>query len=262
MDYISTLVMGFVEGVTEFLPVSSTFHLLQVGRLLQLPQTDFVKLFEVAIQSGAVFSLVFLFKKEIWFTKRLYLKLFVSTAPTLVAGYFLHGVIKNVFFESFQLITMAFIVVGAIFLVVEWFVSRHSWRITKGILDVGWLDAILIGMAQAVALVPGVSRSGSVIVAMLLRNYRREDAATYSLALSLPTILAATGYDVYKNKELFLSSEMSAMFIYLLLGFVVSFVVAYFAARWLVAFLQKRTLRVFGIYRIVLGILLLVVGRA
>lgn len=259
MNYLNTLILGFVEGVTEFLPVSSTFHLLQVSRLLQIPQDDFVKLFEVAIQSGAVFSLVFLFKKEIWFTKRLYLKLLMSTVPALIAGYFLHGMIKNVFFESTTLITIVFIIVGILFLLVEWFVGRHSWRIMKGILDVSWFDALIVGLAQVFSLVPGVSRSGSVIIAMLLRNYRREDAATYSLALSLPTIVAATGYDVYKNRGLFTSGDMDSMFIFLFLGFVVSFVVAYFAARWLVGFLQKRTLRVFGIYRIVVGILLFIV---
>jgi undecaprenyl-diphosphatase len=134
------------------------------------------------------------------------------------------------------------------------------WRISRGILDVSLVDALLIGLAQALALVPGVSRSGSVIVAMLLMNYRREDAATYSLALSIPTIFAATGYDLYKNKELLLQN-MNDSLTFLVVGFIISFVVGYFAANWLVKYLQKHTLRLFGIYRIVVGILLFVLAR-
>ena len=129
----------------------------------------------------------------------------------------------------------------------------------KGILDVGILDAILIGIAQACALVPGVSRSGSIILAMLLMNYRREDAATYSLALSVPTIFAATGYDLYKSRDILLQNANNSLML-LVVGFIVSFIVGYFAANWLVKYLQKHTLRLFGIYRIVVGILLLVMG--
>lgn len=260
MNFITTIIMSIVEGLTEFIPVSSTFHLIQTAQLLQVPQGEFVKLFEVAIQAGAVCSLFFLFKREVWFTKRLYLKLLVSTIPALIGGFMFHSVIKDVLFESVQSITLVFIAVGGIFLLVEWYVGKHTWRISRGILDVSLVDALLIGLAQALALVPGVSRSGSVIVAMLLMNYRREDAATYSLALSIPTIFAATGYDLYKNKELLLQN-MNDSLTFLVVGFIISFVVGYFAANWLVKYLQKHTLRLFGIYRIVLGILLLVLAR-
>lgn len=259
MNFMTTIVMSIVEGLTEFLPVSSTFHLIQTAQLLQVPQDEFVKLFEVFIQAGAVSSLFFLFKREVWFTKRLYLKLIISAIPALIGGFLFHSIIKEFFFESTQLITIVFIAVGVIFLLVEWFVGRHTWRISRGILDIGFVDALLIGVAQAAALVPGVSRSGSIIVAMLFMNYRREDAATYSIALSVPTIFAAAGYDLYKSRDLLMQNVNSSL-LFLMLGFIISFVVGYFAAGWLVKYLQKHTLRVFGIYRIVLGILLLVVG--
>ncbi len=259
MNFFTTIVMGIVEGLTEFIPVSSTFHLIQTAQLLHVPQNEFVKLFEVAIQAGAVFSLLFLFKRELWFTKRLYLKLIISTVPALIGGFLFHSIIKDVFFVSPQLLTYVFIAVGALFLLVEWFVGRHTWRIHKGILDVGILDAILIGIAQACALVPGVSRSGSIILAMLLMNYRREDAATYSLALSVPTIFAATGYDLYKSRDVLIQNANNSLML-LVVGFMISFIVGYFAANWLVKYLQKHTLRLFGIYRIVVGILLLVMG--
>ncbi len=254
---VSYIIMGIVEGVTEFLPVSSTFHLIQTALLLHLPSSDFVKLFEVAIQSGAVCAIFFLFKREVWFGGRLYLKIAISTIPVLLAGFALHGVIKDIFFESTSLITIVFLLVGVVFLLVEWYVGRHSWRVGKTLAQVSATDAILIGLAQISALVPGVSRSGAVIVAMLLANYRREDAATYSLALSIPTIFAATIYDLYKNRELFAQGSSDMIFT-LVAGFAVSFVVGYFAARWLVAYLRNHTLKIFGIYRIVTGILLLV----
>lgn len=256
MDFISAIILGVVEGITEFLPISSTFHLIQASRMLNLLSTDFLKLFNVAIQSGAVFSIFFLFKREVWFGERLYLKMLVSSVPALVAGVFLHSMIKDVFFESPTAITLVFIAVGVIFLIVEWVVSTHRWRIDKGLLNITFWDAILIGLAQVFALVPGVSRSGSVIVAMLLMNYRREDAATYSLALSIPIIFAASGYDIYKSREMLLANA-NEYFLLLLVGFTVSFVVGYFAAKWLVRFLQNHTLRIFGIYRIIAGILLL-----
>lgn len=255
---VSFIIMGIVEGATEFLPVSSTFHLIQTANLLHLPTSDFVKLFEVAIQSGAVCALFFLFKREVWFASRMYMKLMISTIPALIGGLLLHDVIKSVFFESPKQITYVFIAVGIIFIAVEYYIGRHSWRIVRGLTDVGVRDAIIIGLAQMVALVPGVSRSGAVIVAMLLMNYRREDAATYSLALSIPTIFAASAYDIYKNKDILIQGS-GEMFFTLVCGFAVAFIVGYFSARWFVAYLRKSTLRIFGIYRIVLGILLLVV---
>lgn len=259
MNFISSIVLSIIEGVTEFLPISSTFHLIQTARILQIPQEGFIKVFEVAIQSGAVCSIFFLFKMEVWFAKKLYLKILISTIPALVAGFFLHEIVKDVFFVSNNLMIGAFMVVGVIFILVEWFVGRHNWRVNRGLLDISYLDSLLIGLAQVFALIPGVSRSGSVIVALLLLNYRREDAATYSLALSIPTIFAATGYDLYSNREL-LSTGSGDYFVYLVVGFIVSFIVGYFAARWLVSYLQKHTLRLFGIYRIVVGILLLIAG--
>ncbi len=260
MDYFQAIVFGVVEGVTEFLPVSSTFHLLQTARLMSIEQTDFVKLFEVVIQAGAVFSLIFIFQKEVWMNKKLYLKLLVSTFPILIIGFLLRDIIKNEFFENVSNLVFVFVGVGVIFLLVEWYTSKHAYRLQKGLLDVTLIHSLLIGIAQAFAVVPGVSRSGSVIVAMILLNFKREDAAAYSLALSLPTIFAASAYDIYKNRDMFMSGSATSNLDVLVFGFVVSFVVAYFAAKWFVSFLQKHTLVTFGIYRILAGIILLVLG--
>jgi undecaprenyl-diphosphatase len=260
MNYLQAIMFGVVEGVTEFLPVSSTYHLLQVAQLLHIEQTEFVKLFEVVIQGGAVFAIFFLFQKELWMTKRLYLKLLVSTLPIIIFGYFLHSIIKNVFFENADYLTYVFIAVGVLFLFVEYFVGKNSYRLQKGLLDVTYFQAFVIGLFQVLALVPGVSRSGSVIVAMMLTNFKREDAGAYSLALAVPTILSATLYDLYRSRDLFMTNDVTNSFDVLVIGFITSFVVAYFVARWFISFLRKHTLYTFGIYRLIVGIILLAVS--
>ncbi|MFO0703191.1 MAG: undecaprenyl-diphosphate phosphatase [Patescibacteria group bacterium] len=260
MDYLHSVILGVVEGITEFLPVSSTFHLLWTAKLLSIPQSDFVKLFEVFIQAGAVFSLIFVFQKEVWFNKKLYLKLIISTMPILIVGFLMRDIIKGVFFENVSNLTYIFMGVGLIFILLEWYTSKHTYRLQRGLTDISYKDALIAGIFQMFAVIPGVSRSGSVLVGMILSNFKREDAASYSLALSLPTIFAATAYDLYKNKDLLMSSTATSQIDILIVGFIVSFIVAYFAAKWLVKFLQKHTLLTFGIYRLIAGIILLAIG--
>ncbi len=260
MNYLHTIILAVVEGITEFLPVSSTFHLIQTSRLLALQQTEFIKLFEVVIQTGAASALFFLFAKEIWLDQRRYLKLMVSTIPAMILGLLLHNYIKDVLFVAEYSTTIVFIAVGVIFILVEWFVGRPRHQITRSLSSINYAQAFIIGLIQSIALVPGVSRSGSVITGMLLLGYARADAAVYSLALSVPTLFAASGYDLYKFVKVNGIMELSTHLDVLVLGFIGSFIAGYFASRWLLKYLQQRTLRVFGIYRIVAGIILLAVS--
>ncbi|MEI6327117.1 MAG: undecaprenyl-diphosphate phosphatase [Candidatus Roizmanbacteria bacterium] len=260
MNYLQTIILAVVEGITEFLPVSSTFHLIQVSKLISLQQTEFIKLFEVVIQTGAASALFFLFAKEIWLDQRRYLKLFVSTIPAMILGFLLHNYIKDVLFVAEYSTTIVFIVVGVAFILVEFFVARPSRQISRSLSSIDYAQAFIIGLIQSLALVPGVSRSGSVITGMLLMGYARADAAVYSLALSVPTLFAASGYDLFKFVKVNGIMELSKNLDILVLGFIGSFIAGYFASRWLLKYLQSRTLRVFGIYRIVAGIILLAVS--
>ncbi len=258
MNYLHVLTLSIVEGLTEFLPISSTFHLLQTSRLLGIFQTDFLKLFEVVIQAGAVGALFFLFSKQVWTDQKRYIKLIISTVPSLVLGFLLHDYIKDVLFVSEYATTVVFMVMGVVFFLVELYIHRASHIPTKSLAYFTTRQAVMIGFVQALALVPGVSRSGAVMVGMLLLGYHRTDAAIYSLALSLPTILAAAGYDLIKFVKVNGTADLSSNLDMLLVGLIVSFISAYFAARWLLKYLQLHTLRIFGYYRLIVGALLLV----
>lgn len=249
------LVLGVVEGLTEFLPVSSTAHLIITGHLLGLAQTAFQSFFEVFIQAGAILAVVFLYAQ--YLRRHLYLirQLAFSFVPTAVIGFLLYKIIKTVFFNSNLLIIMALLIVGGVFIVLELKLKKQTKRLNRQLDQMSDRQAALIGLVQALAVVPGVSRSGIVMVGMMGLGYRRDEAARYSFLLAVPTILAASGYDLFKMRGLLMHSGQSLSL--LLIGTLAAFVVAYFVMKWFIGFLQKNTLIPFGIYRIALAIILL-----
>ena len=248
MNYVHAGILGVVEGLTEFLPISSTAHLILVAKLLHLPQNSFQTFFEVFIQIGAILAVVFLFWKDLWDIKHIK-NLIASFIPTAVIGFLLYKVITTVFFNSTFLIAGSLVVIGIVFLIVE----QRSAKLTKTISSLTWQSAVLIGLAQSLAVVPGVSRSGIVMVAMMLMGYSRKESAKYSFMLALPTLGAAGFYDLYKMRHV-LAFNTNAI-VLTAIGFGVAFVFAYFSMRWFVGYLQKNSLRVFGWYRIALGII-------
>jgi len=252
MNIFHAILLGIIEGVTEFLPVSSTFHLLMATKLLGLTQTEFSKFFDVFIQAGAILAVVVIFAKE-WFSNwDMLKKVAVAFMPTAVVGFLLHNVIKNVFFSSFQTMTMIFIAVGFIFLLVEQWLDKKPESLKKTVADMSWMQAGLIGLFQAIAVMPGVSRAGAVIIAMLIMGYRREDAAKFSFTLAVPTILAAAALDLIKSREL-LSQTGGSEVTLLLVGSAAAFISAFIVIKWFVGFLKTQTFRIFGLYRIVAG---------
>lgn len=256
MNILQAVFLGLIEGITEFLPVSSTFHLIWTSWFLQLQQTDFVKLFEVFIQGGAILAVVFLYTKEILNNRQLFVKLLLSFIPTAVVGFLLYKVIKGVFFERIEVITLAFIIVGIIFLVVEYFIQKGKIKVGKNVSKLSYKEAVLVGVIQSLAVLPGVSRAGSVILGMMFLGYKRDESAKYSFMLSIPTILAASVYDLYKMRDIaFQSGDQIGI---LLIGFVAAFISAFFVIKWLIQYLQNNSLVLFGWYRIVVGIILLI----
>lgn len=256
MDIIQTIILGVVEGITEFLPVSSTAHLIIVAKWLGIAQTDFQKFFEVFIQSGAILAVIFLYFQYVWKHKDLIWKVLTSFVPTAIVGLLLHKVIKGVFFESYTLITGALLVVGLLFIIVEQLIKDGKIKLTHGLNDINWQSAGLIGVAQSLAVIPGVSRAGIVIVFMMILGYKREESAVYSFLLAVPTILAASALDFVKTEQVLLSPGNGQLLL-VIVGFITSFVVAYFSVKWLVDYLKKNSLSSFGIYRIALAIILL-----
>lgn len=257
MNIIDIIILGVVEGITEFLPVSSTFHLIWTSRLLSLPQSDFVKLFQVVIQAGAIVAVVLLYWKEVLTNMNLMKKLILSFIPTAIVGYVLYETIKDVFFESIISTTIVFIVVGIIFLLVEKLIKHDKIKMASDITSLSYRDALLIGAFQALAVVPGVSRAGAVLVGMMLLGYKRGESAKFSFMLSIPTILAATVFDLLQMRDV--AFAQSGNSVLLLFGSVVAFVSAIIGVKWLISYLQKNSLELFGWYRIGVGILLLLV---
>ena len=257
MTFIQILLLGIIEGITEFLPISSTFHLIWTSRFLGLVQSDFIKLFEVFIQSGAILAVVFMYGKQILKNTSLMKRLIVSFIPTAVVGYVLYGLIKGVFFESPLLTTSIFIGVGVVFLMVEFFIKKNIILTKKGINLLTYQDAVLIGLFQALAVVPGVSRAGAVLIGMMILGYRRDESAKYSFMLSIPTILSASAYDFWKMREI-ISPDNNTVLL-LTIGTVIAFFSAYFGVAWFIYYLQKHSLSLFGWYRVLIGIILLLV---
>ena len=257
MNYIQTIVLGIVEGITEFLPISSTAHLIITSKILQLQQTQFLKLFEVFIQSGAILSVFFLYFKYLLKNKDVWLKLFISFIPTAIIGFIFIDLIKNVFFESMWILISAIFIVGLIFIILEYQIKKGRLNLKNNISDISYFHAFLIGLFQALAIIPGVSRAGAVIVVMLLLGYKRDESAIYSFLLALPTIGAASLFDLYKNVGI-LSSNITNIQL-LIIGFIVSFISAYFSVKWLIEYLKTHSLYVFGIYRIALAIILVLI---
>jgi len=254
MTLLHTIILGVVEGITEFLPISSTAHLIITSKILQLKQTEFLKLFEVFIQSGAILSVVFLYFNYLLKNKKVILKLFVSFLPTALIGYLFFNIIKDVFFESLWILTIAFFVVGLLFLLIENKIKKGKLNLKNKISDISYKHAFLIGLFQSFAVIPGVSRAGAVIISMLVMGYKRDESAIYSFLLAVPTIAAASIFDLYKNLNV-LSSNVTNIQM-LIIGFVVSFISAYFSVKWLIEYLKKNSLLIFGIYRIALAIIL------
>lgn len=252
VNILQAILIGIVEGMTEFLPVSSTYHILITTELLRIPQTEFTKFFGVFIQAGAILAVVALFGREWLAQPKIWIKVAWSFLPTAIIGYLLHDLIKEVFFTSFQAMTVIFITVGIVFLILEQLFASRRERLQKTIAEMTLPLAVVIGLAQALAVMPGVSRAGAVIIAMLLLGFTREDAAKYSFTLAVPTILAAAVLDFAKTRHLLFSSGGNEVMV-LAAGTVAAFVSAFIVVKWFIGFVRQRTFRVFGWYRITAG---------
>jgi len=258
MNIFQAVLLGIVEGLTEFLPISSTFHLIFASKLFGVTQNDFLQLFEVFIQGGAIIAVLFLYGRELLKNRDLMKKIAVSFVPTAVIGLALYKVIKTIFFHSNNLMIGVFVAMGVVFLAMEWLIKRDKLKLDKTVKNLTYTEAFLIGVIQSLAVIPGVSRAGAVMVGFMFMKFRRDEAAKYSFMLAVPTILAASGYDLFKMRSVL--SGNANNFVLLAVGTVAAFVSAYFVIRWFIDFLKKRTLTIFAFYRFIIAIILVAFG--
>ncbi|MEC4747594.1 undecaprenyl-diphosphate phosphatase [Methylomicrobium sp. Wu6] len=255
---LDALILGVVEGLTEFLPVSSTGHLILAGQLLGF-NDEKGKVFEIAIQFAAILAVVWEYRQRLWHTlisikseavsQRLAINMIVAFLPAAILGFLFLKQIKAYLFNPF-VVASAFIIGGFLIL---WAERREHKIHAETIDDMTWRDALKVGFAQAVAMIPGTSRSGATIIGGLFFGLSRRAATEFSFFLAIPTMFAATFYDVYKHRTLFSASDLDLFAV----GGVVSFVSAFLAVRGLLRFISRHDFSVFAYYRIAFGVLVL-----
>jgi len=252
MTVFDSIILGIVEGVTEFLPVSSTGHMILVSHLLGIKQGAFEKTFEVAIQLGAILAVVLIYKEKLKTNLELWKKLIAAFIPTGIIGLLFHRWIEELF--NPVVVSAALIFWGVVFIVIELLYKEKEHHISRPE-EISYRKAVMIGIFQSLAMVPGTSRSGATIIGGMLLGMKRVAATEFSFLLAIPTMLAATGFELVKNSHS-LSLQNS---IILGVGFVTAFVSAFFAVKWLLNFVKHHTFIPFGIYRIIIGLVFLLV---
>ncbi len=249
MNLFDALIFGIVEGITEFLPISSTGHLMLTASVLGLSQTEFLKTFEIVIQLGAILSVIFLYWKTLLVNFGVLKRVAVAFLPTAVLGFVFYKVIKQLFMGSNKVVLWSMLVGGVCLIVFE---LCHKEK-NEAVDDIGAISygtAFLVGFFQSLAMIPGVSRSAATIVGGLAMGLKRRTIVEFSFLLSIPTMLAATALDLMKNASHFSTGQINILAV----GFSFSFIFALLSVKFLLNFIQHHSFISFGIYRIVLSL--------
>ena len=253
MTIFDSIILGAIEGFTEFLPISSTGHLIVASKFLGIDQTAITKAYEVIIQFAAILAVVLNYKDKFTIKKiDLWTKVFLAFIPIGAVGFIFSSQIKELF--SIEIVAIMFIIGGIIFLLVEKFFIPNEITLIDDIEKITLKQSMIIGFAQIFALIPGTSRAGSTIIGALLVGLSRKASAEFSFLLAFPVMSAVTAYDLLKHYKDFSDSNLIALGV----GFVVSFFVAYLTIKLFLKFLEKFTFVAFGVYRIIFGIILLI----
>ncbi len=246
LTFLTTIILGIVEGLTEFAPVSSTAHILLSGKLLGIQSSAFFEVFSIAIQSGSILAAVIYFWKTVLKNLSLIPKVIMGFIPTAIAGLLLHGVISKLF-QSTWIIGTALIIGGVILILLKPIDTTESLK------DITYRQAFIIGCAQILAFIPGVSRSGATLIGGTKLGISRGQIVAFSFLLGIPTILGASVVELgsiphLANKE----------WVLLITGTIIAFITALLTMRWFINLLTKKPLSWFGWYRIIIGIIVLI----
>jgi undecaprenyl-diphosphatase len=251
MDFLDAVILGVIEGVTEFIPVSSTGHLILASSLLKLPTTEFLKSFEVVIQLGAILAVLVLYFKKL-FNFLLLQRLVVAFLPTALLGLVLYKVIKSTLLGNVGVVVGALFIGGLLLILFEgWYKNRNMAEAEDGrIEDISFLQSFIIGLFQSLSMIPGISRSGATILGGLSLGISRKAIVEFSFLLAIPTMIAATSLDLWESYSTFSSSNLGL----LSAGLVTSFLVALAVIKWFLSYIQNHSFVSFGLYRIVVAI--------
>jgi undecaprenyl-diphosphatase len=258
MNFFHAFLLGFIQGLTEFIPVSSTAHLLIGQNLLGIPSSDAMFSFLVIVQLGTIVSLVVYFWKDLLRLVRAFFArpfstlenklgwyIIIATIPALLAGYLLKTAVETLFKTPLLEAAIRLLITAALLVLAEWF-EKHS----RGLEKMTWLDALLIGFAQVIAIFPGASRSGTTISAGMALGLERKSAARFAFLMSIPVMLAAGGYQLL---DVIKMPNLSNFLVPLAVGFVIAAIVGWFAVKWLLGYLHRHSLFIFAAYCAIVG---------
>jgi undecaprenyl-diphosphatase len=244
MNFVQALVLGVVEGLTEFLPVSSTAHLMIISDLWKISPSDYLKTFEIAIQLGAMMAVVIFFAKKIISEPSLVREIIIGFIPTGVIGFFVYPLVK--WLIGYVWVALVALLIGGVFIIFfEKYFHPKDFHLTPQ-------RAFLIGLCQCASFIPGVSRALATITGGMIAGLSRQAAVEFSFLLAIPTVAAATLFDVYKNISLFNSGNWQT----LAMGFAAAFVSALLGIKLLLGLSQKANLKWFGVYRIIIALVI------
>jgi undecaprenyl-diphosphatase len=268
IDFLKVIVLGIIEGVTEFLPISSTGHLIVASALLRPGFSEGLKdTFEIFIQLGAVIAVVVFYRADLWRqvksvrtdsqTQHFWITLLIAFIPAAIVGLALRSFIKDTLFSPI-VVAISLIVGGVLFIVLERRLAASQTARTDGIMAVSYRQALVIGLIQAIALIPGVSRAAASIFGGMLVGLNRETATRFSFYLAIPTLGLATIFDLLLSLDEIQGGDL----IFLAVGTIVSAIVAWFAVGWLLRYISRNSFVPFGYYRIAAGVVILLLAGA
>ena len=268
LEILKAIIIGAVEGITEWLPISSTGHMILIDEILKLDVSEeFLEMFLVVIQLGAILAVPVLFWNKLWplskkksvaerkGTLTLWFKVIVGAVPAAILGVLLDDLLDK-YLYSYIVVAIALVVYGVAFILVEKLKAEKEYRI-ENVEDIGYVDALKIGAFQCLSLIPGTSRSGSTILGGMLSGVSRKASAEFSFFMAIPIMLGASALKILK----FIFDGFTAStneIILLLIGIVVSFLVSFFVIRFLMDFVKRHDFKIFGYYRIGLGLLVVI----
>lgn len=252
MNIIDILILSVVEGLTEFLPISSTGHLILTSRILNIPPNNLTKTFEIVIQFGAILAVVVLYFRK-FFDREIVKRVLAAFIPTSIVGFVFYPIIKGYFLEDSSVTLNALFWCGIILIVMELIFKKNKGRFlsSKKNQNISYKQALIIGFFQSLSVIPGVSRSAATIIGGLSVGLNRPAATEFSFLLAVPTMAAASALDIYKSREIISHSG----FLTLTAGTILSFIFAMLSIKFLITFVKKHDFIPFGIYRIILAIL-------